>query len=76
MSHKEQESLTQPPQMTAMAGRPVKVLYQPSGDILVACRTPAGEDVHVHVSALLELFATEIVKRVRIQGGQGYGIHR
>lgn len=66
----EQSPLNQPT-MTTMGGRPVKVLYAPSGDILISCRTANGEDCYVPSSAILEMFATEIVKRVKAQGGQG-----
>jgi hypothetical protein len=60
----EQSPLKQPT-ITTMAGRPIKILYAPSGDILVACRTAAGEDVHVPFSALFSLFEQDMAAKIR-----------
>lgn len=64
-----QQSPLNKPQMTVMASRPIKVLYQPDGDILVACRTAQGEDVHVPLSALFERFERDMTAKIRSQGG-------
>lgn len=53
------------PTMTTLAGRPIKIVYQPSADILVACRTAEGDDVHVPLAALAALLAQEIASKSR-----------
>jgi hypothetical protein len=60
------------PVMTTMAGRPIKILHTPDASILVACRTAAGEDVHVPLMALLARMEQDIVSKLR-GGGQTHG---
>lgn len=65
----EQKPLDQP-NMTVLAGRPIKVLHAPGGNILVACRTVAGEDCYVPLSALFARFEQDMASKLRALGGQ------
>lgn len=53
------------PQMTTIAGRPIKVLNKPQSDILIACHTADGEDVHVPLLDLADALMKILVSRVR-----------
>lgn len=63
----EQSPLTKPV-MTTLAGRPIKLLHAPGSDILVACRTAEGEDVHVPLTALMARIEQDIVDKLRAGG--------
>lgn len=64
----QQQPLNQP-NMTVLSGRPIKVLYMPDSDILVACRTAAGEDCYVPLSVLFTRFGQDMAKKIRTSVG-------
>jgi hypothetical protein len=63
------QELTHPltPVMTVIHTRPTKVLPALNGmgmgDVYVQCRLADGEDVHVPLRAIFELFAKEVRRR-------------
>lgn len=69
MTTNEKQSPLNQPQMTTLSGRPIKVLYMPDSDILVACRTAAGEDCHVPLSALFARFEQDMTNKIRASVG-------
>lgn len=71
MGASENQSPLNRPQMTTLSGRPIKVLYMPDSDILVACRTAAGEDCHVPLSALFARFERDMANKIRAVGITG-----
>lgn len=58
--------------MTAVSGRPIKVLNSPNEDIFVQCRTAQGEDVHVPLKALVALIEKSLAKDIRSQIGHSH----
>lgn len=66
------ETSTDKPQMSVIAGRPIKVQNKLASldGVLVQCRLPTGEDVHVPARELMQQFEKDLVARGMQQAGK------